>query len=265
MRHRLHIALATCSALPELDSDDRLLLEPLHNLGAEVATPIWDDAHADWSAYDLVVIRDTWDYAERRREFLAWALDVPRLVNPADIVVWNTDKRYLADLAAAGVPVVPTTWLAPGGAVILPPAGRHVLKPAVGAGSIDAAVYSLHDEHEATIARDHVVRLLGADRAVMIQPYMDAIEQRGETALLFFGGRFSHAISKGPLLSGEHAPGPGGLYMSEQITRGSPALRNVTSPPAPWRLSRAASSASSTLELTWFPTPLGIRCSSSSS
>ncbi len=68
----------------------------------------------DWGSYDLVVIRSTWDYAPRRDDFAAWAASVPRLANPADVVAWNTDKTYLRELAAAGVPVVPTAWLAPG-------------------------------------------------------------------------------------------------------------------------------------------------------
>ena len=54
------------------------------------------------------------DYARRRDEFVAWARTVPALVNPADVVAWNTDKRYLGQLAAAGAPVVHTDYVTPG-------------------------------------------------------------------------------------------------------------------------------------------------------
>ncbi len=123
------IALATCAELPELDPDEQLLLEPLRALGIDAQPAVWDDAAIDWTAFDLVVIRSTWDYTARRDEFLAWAGSVPRIVNPAPVLAWNTDKHYLNDLAKGGVPVVPTVWLDPGRAVDLPTGGRHVLKP----------------------------------------------------------------------------------------------------------------------------------------
>ncbi len=211
------IGLATCGALPDLDPDDRLLLEPLRALGIEAVPAIWDQTSVDWAAFDLVVVRDTWDYTERRDAFVAWARRVPRLANPADVIEWNTDKRYLADLIAAGIPVVPTAWFSPGEVVVLPAAGRHVLKPAVGAGSLDVAAFSMHDAGESALARAHAARLLAAQRTLMIQPYLDAIDEHGETGLIFVGGEFSHAVGKGPMLAGEHTLAEGGLYMSETI------------------------------------------------
>ena len=200
---RRRIALATCAALPDLDPDDQLVLEPLRALGVEAVPAVWDDPAVDWASFDLVVVRDTWDYAGRRDAFVAWARSVPRLANPADVIEWNTDKHYLADLATAGLPVVPTTWLSPGDVVVLPASGRHVLKPAVGAGSLDAAAFSMHDAHEAALAHAHATRLLTTQQTVMVQPYVAAIEEHGETGLIFIGGQFSHAISKGPMLVGE--------------------------------------------------------------
>lgn len=209
--------LATCAALPELDPDEQLLLEPLRALRVDAQAAVWDDPKVDWSAFDLVVIRSTWDYTARRDEYLAWARSVPRLANPADIVAWNTDKHYLADLATAGVPVVPTTWIEPGQQVALPASGRHVLKPAVGAGSVDAALFDLHAAREAELARSHAERLLAARQTVMVQPYLEQIEARGEAALIFFGGVFSHAVTKGAMLADQREL-VSGLYKAEVIT-----------------------------------------------
>jgi len=220
------VALATCAALPDLDPDERLVIEPLRGLGVEAAAAVWDDPTVDWAAFDLVVIRSTWDYTERRDAFVAWARSVPRLANPADIVEWNTDKHYLADLAAAGVPVVPTDWIEPGTAVDLPAAGVHVLKPAIGAGSVDAARFSLHDEHEAQLAREHAARLGAAGRTVMVQPYLDLIDERGETALIYLGGVFSHAVTKGAMLAAERALVEG-LYKEETITPRTPSAAEL--------------------------------------
>lgn len=211
------IALVTCATLPDLDPDDQLLIEPLRSSGAEPVAAVWDDPAIDWSAFDLVVIRSTWDYPARRAEFLEWTRRVPHLVNPADVVEWNTDKRYLHDLASVDVPVAPTTWFAPHDDVVLPPRGRHVLKPAVGAGSVDAAAFSMHHAHEQAMAREHASRLLAAGQTVMVQPYLQSIDESGETALMFIGGKFSHGVRKQPMLAEHRGLESGGLYRKETI------------------------------------------------
>jgi len=142
-------------------------------------------------------VRTTWDYAGRRDEFLAWAAAVPRLLNPADVLTWNTDKRYLHELEAQGIPIVPTTWLSPGDA-FTPPGHAYVVKPTVSAGARNAAAY-------AAGAPSHAGELLAAGRHVMVQPYIDGIDDQGETSLLFFDGRFSHAARKSAILT----PGAG--------------------------------------------------------
>ncbi|MBG6064246.1 ATP-grasp domain-containing protein [Micromonospora ureilytica] len=216
------VALVTCADLADLDPDDRLVLAPLAARGVAVQAVIWDDPDVDWSSYDLVVLRSPWDYALRRDEFVSWAATVPTLVNPADVVRWNTDKRYLAELSAAGVPTVPTSWIGPGESWQLPAeTGEYVLKPAVSAGSQDTGRYDLADPEHRDLAAAHVRRLSEAGRVTMVQPYLRAVDTEGETALLFLAGpdglEFSHAIRKGPMLAGPDL-GPDGLYKAEEIT-----------------------------------------------
>jgi len=191
---RPRVALATCRELPDLFEDDAPLLPALAAVGVDAVPAVWDDPAVDWAAFDLVVVRSTWDYVPRRDEYVAWARSVPRLANPADVVAWNTDKRYLRDLAAAGVPVVPTSWVEPGDDYA-PPAGEHVVKPAVSASAADTARYAAGAD-----SRPHVARLQAAGRTVMVQPYLTGIEERGETSVLHLGGRFSHAARKAPVL-----------------------------------------------------------------
>ncbi|MGR6320969.1 hypothetical protein Q2K19_20920 [Micromonospora soli] len=220
-RGKPRVALVTCTALPDLDPDDRLVLAPLATRGVAAEALIWDDPAVDWSGYDLVVLRSPWDYALRRDEFVAWAQSVPRLVNPADVVTWNTDKRYLAELSAAGVPTVPTAWVEPGQSWT-PPAdsGEYVIKPAVSAGSQDTGRYDLADPEHRELAVAHVRRLAEAGRVSMVQPYLSAVDTAGETALLFLAGpdglAFSHAIRKGPMLTGPDL-GVAALYKEERI------------------------------------------------
>ncbi|MER7891140.1 hypothetical protein ABTX15_15075 [Micromonospora sp. NPDC094482] len=216
------VALITCTELADLDPDDRLLLAPLAARGIVAEAAVWDDPAVDWSGYHLAVLRSPWDYALRRDEFVAWAATVPALVNPADVVRWNTDKRYLAELSAAGIPTVPTGWVAPGESW-QPPAetGEYVIKPAVSAGSQDTGRYDLADPAHRELAAAHVRRLSEAGRVTMVQPYLSAVDTAGETALLFLAGpdglAFSHAIRKGPMLTGPDL-GVDGLYKPEEIT-----------------------------------------------
>ena len=217
-RQGQHIALVSAREALALDDDLPPLREALTELRARVVTPCWDDASVDWGQFDLAVLRSTWDYAERIEEFLAWAercAGLTRLLNPPEAVRWNTDKRYLMQLARAGVPVVPTRFVTPGadaatelrrfldGGPDRLSVGRtndfqeFVVKPTVGAGSRGAARYHCADSERA--AR-HLERLLAAGRHAMLQPYLDRIDDHGETAAIYFDGEFSHAVRKGPLL-----------------------------------------------------------------
>ena len=210
------IVLASCRALPDGDGDDAGLVAALRRRGLHARWLPWDDPQTE--AADLVILRAAWDYAERRGEFLDWTARVPHLLNAPAVVAWNSDKHYLADLAAAGVPVVPSTFIDPGTAVRMP-RGELVVKPAVGAGSIDTARFT-----DLRLAAEHAEALLDAGRSVLVQPY-DARVEAGETALVFLGGEESHAFVKGPML-----PPPGeqpaldesGTYVAEHLRPADP-------------------------------------------
>jgi glutathione synthase/RimK-type ligase-like ATP-grasp enzyme len=218
------VALVTCSALPDLEPDERLVIDPLAARGIRAEPVVWDDPGVDWSGYDLVVLRSPWDYVGRRDAFVAWATRVPRLANPADIVAWNTEKTYLGALAADGVPVVHTDWVRPGDTWQPPATGEYVVKPAISSGSRDTGRYGPDDRD---LAVEHVARLQRSGRLVMVQPYLAAVDHAGETGLLFFRGEFSHAIRKGPMLDGPDVPASGsrppGLYRPETITSREPS------------------------------------------
>lgn len=210
------IVLAGCPKLVEGDGDDDGLVEALRARGLAARWLSWDDPGA--LTADLVIMRATWDYIERLDEFLDWTRRVPHLLNAPAVVAWNTDKRYLHDLAVAGVPVLESEFYAPGEALHLP-AGEVVVKPAVGAGSVGAQRFTDH-----CAARDHAAALQEAGSTVLVQPY-DPRVQDGETALVFLGGRRSHAFTKGPIL-----PAPGerpafdesGTYAEESLTPADP-------------------------------------------
>jgi len=224
------IALVTAAAARALDDDLAPLAAALQTRGAAVTIADWDDAAIDWSRFDLALLRSTWDYSLRLPEFHAWVRRVStrtRLLNPPEVVRWNTDKHYLGDLARAGVAVVPGTFVEPGADVgtalheflaAQPVHADFVVKPCIGAGSRDAQRHR-RDDRAAAVA--HLRRLLDAGRSVLLQPYLDRVDADGETALLFFEGTFSHAIRKGPLLRRDEGP-TRALFAPEHIQSRTP-------------------------------------------
>jgi hypothetical protein len=209
------IVLAGCPSLPEGDGDDAGLVSALAEHGLHARWLPWDDP-ATLTA-DLVILRATWDYIERLDEFVDWTDKVRNLLNPPGVVRWNTDKRYLADLAAAGVPTVPSRFFAPGRTIELP-RGEVVVKPAIGMGSIGAQRFSDSDS-----ARRHGAALQARGQTVLVQPYDPRIAD-GETALVFFGGEQSHAFTKGPILPAAGAPAldASGTYADEELSPADP-------------------------------------------
>jgi glutathione synthase/RimK-type ligase-like ATP-grasp enzyme len=208
---------------PELFPGDHPFLTALREAGAEASVVLWDDPAIEWGAADAAVIRSVWDYTFRRDEFLAWidrASAQTRLFNPPRVLRWNSHKGYLRDIERSGAPVVPTEWLDAGAVVdlgeLLERRGWHdaVVKPAVSAGARRTIRVSTTD---VSAGRVHLATLLEAED-VMVQPYLPEIEQSGERALIYFGGRFSHAVRKEPALAG-------GEYSSQEVTPVEPDPR----------------------------------------
>jgi len=226
----VRVALVTARAARGLDEDEPPLRMALQSAGCEAVTTEWDDPGVDWASYDLVLLRSAWDYAERLSEFLAWAQRTSALTpvqNPLPVVRWNTDKHYLAELSRSGIAIVPSRFLEPGTDPVRElneflaahEQAEIVIKPAVGAGSRDAQRHR-RTHKDAPVA--HARRLLEANRSVLLQPYLRRVEQDGETALMFFEGRFSHAIRKGPLLPAGGAATTT-LFATETIQPRTPA------------------------------------------
>lgn len=223
----MKLALATAIAAFGLDDDLEPLRVACEKAGIDTSVVAWDDMTVSWARFDAVLLRSPWDYVERLPEFLAWCERTAKrtaLWNPPDVVRWNTDKRYLGELAGQGLPVIESHFLAPGDdPATLPDLEEFVVKPTVGAGSRDAQRY-LRADRPAAIA--HAKRLLDQARHVLVQPYLRAVDEQGETALLFFEGQFSHAIRKAPLLKRGEDP-TSALFKAESITARQPSATEL--------------------------------------
>ena len=223
------VALVGARAARGLDEDMPALEAAVAAAGLAAEVLDWDDPAVRWSDYDLALLRSTWDYTDRLEEFRDWLAHVSRqtrLHNPEPVVAWNTDKHYLRDLAALGLPAVPSAFIEPDEParaaierfLAEQPCAEFVIKPTVGAGSRGARRLGRAQLKEASA---HADALLAAGRSVLLQPYLEAVDRDGETALLFFGGQFSHAIRKGPLLRPNADP-TRALFAPEHITARTP-------------------------------------------
>jgi len=169
------IAIATAEFLPTLDPGDAPLLAAL---GDDAEVKIWSDPAVDWASYDAVLVRSVWDYFLRHEEFVPWVRSVPvPMWNPADTIVWNSEKGYLRELEEKGVRTIPTAWE---GEVEWDDA---IIKPTIAGGSLG-------------LRRASKGEPIGPGE--MAQPFLPDVVSAGELSLVFFDGEFSHAIRKTP-------------------------------------------------------------------
>ena len=223
----VRITIATFEGMPpEFGADDQLLLRRLRERGVAVTYVPWSDPAADWSSPDLVYARSPWDYSQRHAEFVAWIHGVEaRLENDPALIEWNSDKRYLADLAAAGIPVVETAYVGPGD-IPAPFERELVVKPTISAGARDTGRFGPQSADE---GRALLARITGRGGTAMIQPFLSSVETAGETAVVMIAGEVSHVLRKRPVLrADEVAPTRAdelgvaeSMYDPGLVTRGS--------------------------------------------
>jgi len=215
----------SCAEAREFDSDLPLLIRALGDRGIIADIVDWDNASVDWSMYSSAIVRSPWDYHRRYSEFVEWLRKVSTqtvLHNSADVIEWNTDKVYLGELDAAGIPIIPTTYVR-GAEDIVTVSNEGMLekdivvKPTVSAGSNNT---ERHEESPVKAAA-HLGALIDAGKVAMVQPYQRFIDEQGETAMLYFNGEFSHAFRKGAILAtGDNIKN--GLYTEEDISERTP-------------------------------------------
>jgi glutathione synthase/RimK-type ligase-like ATP-grasp enzyme len=194
----------TCAALPALCEDDRLLASALADAGVTAVPAVWSDGSLDWTSFDALVMRSPWDYFERDVEFRSWldARIASRVLmcNSSDVVAWNYDKRYLRDLEAAGVALVPTICIGRGEKADVAELARErgwdeiVIKPTISGGAYRTHRFFVGD---AAAYAGEIQQVL-SDRSLLVQPFLHEIVSGGELSVLFFDGVFSHAVLKRP-------------------------------------------------------------------
>ncbi len=194
------IGLVTNKEHANLTPDDRLVLGHVLPDRVAIEPAVWD-ADIDWMTFDGLIIRSPWDYTQKYPAFLQWLVRIEKtgipMWNPPDIVRWNSDKKYLVDLAEKGFQVPPTAYIKHWDRLYLDELdldadGWFVIKPTVSASGKRTYKVTLDQEGQNTF--DNLV--LQTD--VMVQAFMPEIESEGEYSFIFFWGEFSHAAIKRP-------------------------------------------------------------------
>jgi len=189
------LALATCAHLPGIHPDDVHLASALARLGIEPVACTWSDPSVDWSGFDAVLIRTTWDYFQRYGEFLQWLQSLPvPTINDKPLLRWNSDKRYLLELARLGVDIVPARVAPAAGLpeLLAGMAGQDVVvKPTVSGGAWNTLRGVAGDP-----GFGQAVAALPATHEYLVQAFVPEVARDGEWSLLFFDGDFSHAVLK---------------------------------------------------------------------
>jgi len=211
MKPALDVVFLTYNGLPQGDADDLLVLDQLSANGLTVSVLDWRTIQPDKLDSRLVVLRSTWDYHHFYNQFIDWvaiASNHSLLLNSAELVRWNSNKKYLLQLQAAGIPIAPTVYIEQNNAAAIDTiALRNILaqpqivqardliiKPAIGLSTYGVKRFSI-DRSGPGPLEHHIVEL-SAHGAVLIQPYLDAVEKYGERSLVFIGGAFSHSVRK---------------------------------------------------------------------
>jgi hypothetical protein len=199
------IAIVTCRVLPEPDPDQIPLLEACEEAGLAVEMAAWDDAGVDWSKYRAAVLHSCWNYYEDPASFRVWLDRVDALTalwNPLSVVRENLDKRYLANLADQGIPIVPTRYLNNENSVqqVIDQTGweRFVIKPTISAASFMTSLFSRSQVAQAQEFTNEIL----LSREAMIQPYIESVERGGEVAMVHIDGELTHCVLKDPRFTG---------------------------------------------------------------
>ena len=200
------IAIVTCRNIPEPDPDEQLFLHKLQEAELEVQLIPWEDEDVDWSQFDLIVLRSTWnyyEYASAFREFILRIQPLGKLWNRPEVVLRNLDKRYLLDIEMQGIPIVPTRFLDDVGDLseVLGETGwqRFVLKPTVSAGSYKTKAFDCTQLEEAELFLSDILTTSDA----MVQVFMPRVEAGGEIALVHIDSKLTHGIIKQPRYQGQ--------------------------------------------------------------
>lgn len=200
----MKIAILTCEKLPDLNPEDQKIIPALAQHDIQATATIWSDKTINWSEFDYLVFRNTWDYFEKETEFKIWLNQIAQLeiktLNPIVTIKQNIHKFYLREMEQQGITILPTIFIDKTNTLNLAeliPAhwNKAVIKPAFSAGSYLTEVF----EKSEIQAISDKYKSIAAEKELLLQEFMPEIQTLGETSFIFFNKKFSHAVNKKPV------------------------------------------------------------------
>jgi glutathione synthase/RimK-type ligase-like ATP-grasp enzyme len=182
---------------------DKLLFEPMKTLGWIAEEVSWRNENVDWSDFDAVIVRSTWDYQndlEKFKNILEKINSVSHLENDFELMKWNMNKNYLFDLEQKGVRIVETIWEKSFNSSLVHEyfdklnTDEIIIKPNVSASADNTFRLSKENINEQLPTLEKIF----ATREFMVQPFLKNIIDEGEYSLFYFDGKFSHSVLKKP-------------------------------------------------------------------
>jgi glutathione synthase/RimK-type ligase-like ATP-grasp enzyme len=183
---------------------DKLLIEPMKNIGWDAEEISWRNESVDWNDYDAVIVRSTWDYQKDHKKFLDVLEKInnssAHLENDLELMKWNMNKKYLFDLEQNGVRIVNTLWKTQFNFEELKNSfeifstKKIIIKPNISANADN----TFRLTKEKLVENKEELELIYTNLEFMVQPFMGNIVDEGEYSLFFFNGEFSHCVLKKP-------------------------------------------------------------------
>ncbi len=200
----MKIAILTCDKLPNLNTIDQLLIPELAKHNIQATIEIWSDTTIDWTKFDYLIFRNTWDYFERETEFNNWLQHIQKLgvktFNPIEVIQQNKHKFYLKDIQNLGITIIPTVFIDKTNdfnlkGLIPQDWKKAVIKPAFSGASYQTEVFDCIDIE----AINKIYQPIAQEKELLLQKFMPEIQTLGETSFIFFNKKFSHCVNKKPV------------------------------------------------------------------
>ena len=183
---------------------DNLLIQPFSQHGVHVDVISWHAIDIDWSQYDAVIVRSTWDYQEHADAFIDKLIEITKhdtvLINPLSLMQWNISKRYLQILQTQGITIIPSVFF---DSVAISDIYAQfayfdtqeiIIKPLISANSDN----TFRLDHTNLMAQAGPLSNIFSTTPCVIQPVLDSVINEGEYSLFYFNGEYSHTIRKVP-------------------------------------------------------------------
>jgi hypothetical protein len=206
-----HVAIVSYFSIGAYDvetvDEDKILSGVLTELGISHEIVIWSDPDVEWEKFSTLLIKSVWDYFDYYPEFLDWIeqmklLKIP-VLNDLDTILWNSSKEYLLELEQKGFPVISGLILEAESKPDLNlikdkiKSDTIVVKPLVSGGAKNTLKIHISEWDNYSQKLENLLQ----EEEFLVQSYIPEVAEVGEYSLIFFNGKFSHAVLKTPAKS----------------------------------------------------------------